>query len=312
MTRHVILVSLVGAAIVCGCQKSRSPGPKSQNPDLESTNSGMESKSPSSKPEGTTRPNARVDEYDIAYVPSPRIVIDGKLDEKAWDKADLITNFHMQLSPPSSRASGPASASTPAATPQTQFRALCDDANLYFAFRVCDDDIMVTPGEKFATKTAGVQHDRVEFFFCRDEQSDVHYGLEIDPRGRTNDFKWTFSQYHLDNSWSCEGLKVAGGTFNEGYIIEGSIPLKTLDSLGMHSLRSGGTMLVGVFRGDYYHVGDEVQSRWMSWISPRSPPPSFHRREFFGRFYCTFGISILPPSTVTNSDRPIRFSLWRK
>lgn len=206
--------------------------------------------------------------YTLAYVPNPGITIDGKLGEKAWSQAAMEADFHLPYET--------------APVPRTEFRAFCDDTNLYFAFQAWDSDVVVE--EKFPNKQTVDQEDRVEIFLTPDAKSDVHYGMEIDAKGRVHDFKAPFSSYIFDHTWTCEGLRTAGTTFDKGYIVEGMIPLKTLKSLGMPPLGEGAPMLVGLFRGDYRHVKGKLESHWISWVDLRSPKHGFHHHAYFGCF----------------------------
>jgi len=206
--------------------------------------------------------------YLLAYVPRPAITIDGKLDEKAWAQADPETDFHLpwEMTP----------------VPRTEFRAFCDDANLYFSLRAFDDNLVVAPD--FPNEATVDAEDRLELFFCRDVNVNTVYCLEIDPLGRTHDFKGTFTHWEFDHAWTCEGLKTAGTMFDKGYVVEGLIPLKTLGTLGMESLLAGGTMRVGLFRAEFRRTGQKVEMHWISWIDLPAPKFGFHTRQFMGSF----------------------------
>lgn len=55
--------------------------------------------------------------------------------------------------------------------------------------------------------------------------------------------------------------------------MEGSIPLKSLEEMGVIS--PDGKIRFGVYRADYY-VPQEEQVIWSSWIIPDAANPDFH------------------------------------
>ena len=91
--------------------------------------------------------------YAVRYLPEAAIRLDGRADEPAWSQAAVETGFRFPWQ------------ST--AAPATAFRALCTQRDLYFTFRVHDDDIVVL--DKLRDKQDVVFEDRVELFFSPDE-----------------------------------------------------------------------------------------------------------------------------------------------
>ena len=169
--------------------------------------------------------------YEIAYLPDAKIKIDGLLDEPAWEKANLLSDFTFPWND--------------AVSPATHFRALVDDQNLYFSYRVWDDDIVLV--EPYEKKSDSMGEDRVELVISCDRELKRYFAAEIDPHGRVLDFQ---ASYHrkFDFSWSWPNLETAGAVLHDGYAVEGAIPLETLESLGLGSLLSGDNLIIGLFR----------------------------------------------------------------
>ena len=70
-----------------------------------------------------------------------------------------------------------------------------------------------------------------------------------------------------------------------GYLVEGSIPLKTLGSLNLIQPGEDKRILTGLFRGEFSHgAGDTIEQRWISWVTPKSEKPDFHIPSAFGHF----------------------------
>jgi hypothetical protein len=205
--------------------------------------------------------------------------VDGVLDEAQWSLAAIESDF---VFPWQERAA-----------PSTDFRALCDDDYFYFAFRAMDADLFVLtelPEEGYA-----VFEDRVEMYFARDDQMQDYYCIEIDPHGRTMDYRGAYYR-QLDLNWNCPGLETQGVMSAHGYTVEGRIPLTTFAGLGFPALRPGTKIRFGLFRAEFSHdrSGRAVEHKdsihnlgrridgpppleaWMSWIDPKVAVPDFH------------------------------------
>lgn len=111
------------------------------------------------------------------------IDVDGALDEVAWTEAVSETGFSF----PWQEREAPA----------TEFRALMDDTNFYFAFRVEDADIVIDDG---GDEEAVARGDRVELFFTLDPSLDDYVCFEIDPSGRVLDYRASYYR-ELDFEW---------------------------------------------------------------------------------------------------------------
>ena len=204
--------------------------------------------------------------YEACYVPAAEINLDGIADEPAWEQAAPETGFAF---PWEDRP-----------TPRTEFRALFDDWAFYFSFNVEDDDLVLA--EDYRDKEDVVREDRVELFLARDETLSEYYCLEIDPLGRVLDYR--ASHYRqFDFSWTFPGLDVVGRPADDGYRVEGLIPLRSLERLGFPMPDSGQPIKFGIYRAEFRHAaGSEWSESWISWVDPRTEEPDFHVPASFG------------------------------
>lgn len=217
--------------------------------------------------------------YRVRYLPAAKIQLDGRTGEAAWAKAEVERNFVFPWK------------SAPA--PATEFRALCDDRYLYFAFRVHDEDIVVR--EKFEQEDDAVFEDRVEIYFCPDEDMNHYYCLEVDSLGRIFDYRGSYYR-RLDSTWKWEGVETKASSFPQGYVVEGRIPLASFPTLGFPPLRPGAKVRWGLFRAEFSYDrsptakalrpgihtrgraidGPPITQEWMAWVDPKTEEPDFH------------------------------------
>jgi hypothetical protein len=205
--------------------------------------------------------------------------LDGRADEPVWSKAAPETGFPF----PWKKAPAPA----------TEFRALCDEAHLYFTFRVHDDDIVVL--DKLRDEEDEVFEDRVELYFSRDEEMKDYYCLEVDSRGRIFDYRATYPR-QFNPKWNLEGMEAKAAALPRGYELECSIPLQAFAALGFPELRPGVKVRCGLYRAEFSHdrsgkpvepaasihtMGRTVDGpppieEWLSWVDPKTKEPDFH------------------------------------
>ena len=204
--------------------------------------------------------------YDVRYLPKARINIDGVLNEPQWNKAALEKDFIFPWEP------------TPA--PLTEFRAFCDDEFFYFSFHLHDEDPVFE--KNFDSESVVDIEDRVEIFFTCDDELKEYFCLEIDPLGRVHDYAAHYYR-KFDSAWDCPGLRAAASITKSGYVVEGLIPLKTLDGLGLPALHSGSILKTGLFRAEFSRSRDsKLQERWISWVDLSKQKPDFHIPAGFG------------------------------
>ncbi len=206
--------------------------------------------------------------YNVRYVPEAEINVDGMLNESDWNKAYRERDFSL---PWEDRTA-----------PITEFRALCDDKSLYFSFSVHDEDVVIE--EKFDTESIVAREDRVEIFFACDDKLKEYFCLEVDPLGRVLDYAASYYR-RFDSSWDLPGVRTAARITGEGYIVEGSVPLKSLEAVGLPPLGTDRLLKVGLFRADFNHgLNSKLHEHWISWVDPLTEKPDFHVPSAFGCF----------------------------
>ncbi len=193
---------------------------------------------------------------------------DGVLSPQAWQKADLLSDFSFPW--------------LDRQAPETLFRALWDDENFYFRYDVEDADVVMVEGANSMEKVMG--SDRVEIFFTTGDELDPYYGLEMDPRGEVLPYE---TRYHREFNWdwSCPELQVWPELTEQGYNLEGAIPLQTFRDLACWFEKDGQPYLkAGLFRAEFSHgaEGQPVVEDWISWVDPKVEVPDFHLPSAFG------------------------------
>ncbi len=217
--------------------------------------------------------------YRAGYLPEANIRIDGRADEAPWSKAAVEKGFTF----PWKNAPAPA----------TEFRAVCDAGNLYFTFRIEDADIVVL--DTLRDEEDAVFEDRGELYFSRDDRMTDYYCIEVDSKGRAFDYRGAYYR-KLDPGYNMAGVETAASPIDQGYQIEGRLPLAGFDALGFPRLKPGGKIRFGIYRAEFSHdrSGKPVVQResihnrgrqldgpppieaWMSWIDPKTEEPDFH------------------------------------
>ncbi len=217
--------------------------------------------------------------YRVVYLPAAKVQIDGRVDEPSWKKAQAEKGFVFPW--------------RNEAAPSTEFRALCDAAHLYFAFRVKDSDIVVL--DTLRDKEDVVFEDRAEMFFSVDDRMENYYCIEVDCRGRAFDYQASYYR-QINPKWNWKGLLTKATTSDEGYVVEGRIPLESLETMGFPRLRPGVNIRCGLYRAEFSHdrsgrpvvrkesihnrgrkLDDPLPiEKWISWVNPKTQTPDFH------------------------------------
>nr|WP_262916842.1 sugar-binding protein [Aestuariivivens insulae] len=135
---------------------------------------------------------------------------------------------------------------------------------LYFYFEVIDTTL-ITPPLKDEISIA--QGDRVELFFSANKDLENYYCIEISPKGYVLDYQASYYR-KFERTWNCKSLNIASRITQNGFIIEGQLSLRELNTLGM-----GSSLYLGLFRADFY---ESNKTDWYSWVIPNSKKPDFH------------------------------------
>ena len=217
--------------------------------------------------------------YKLRYLPTVEIQLDGRMEERVWLQANQETGFIFPWKQTEA--------------PPTEFRALCDDTHLYFAFRIEDADVFVL--ESLRDEQDAIFEDRAEMYFVCDDRMRDYYCIEIDSRGRAFDYRGSYYR-RFDPDWNWEGMETAGAPTEGGYIVEGRIPLKSFEAMGFPKLRPGAKIRCGLYRAEFSHdksgrTAEQKESvhnlgrqldvpppieAWMSWVDPKTVVPDFH------------------------------------
>lgn len=204
--------------------------------------------------------------YVVKRIPGNTLHITGKGDNKAWDKANVLTDFSF----PWEKEPAPA----------TSFSALWDGEWLYCLWKVVDDSI-VTPVIKNNKIDAGAS-DRVELFMTHDSTLlPYYYCLEMDATGRTLDYRASFYR-KMDYSWwwPANQFLIKTSPTEKGYIVETAISIQSLNELG---LLQNKRLLAGLFRAERKTPeGGMAAFHWISWVKPKAVQPDFHIPSAFG------------------------------
>ncbi len=185
------------------------------------------------------------------------------IDEN-WIDAEVITSFYL-----------PWNKNDPQ---PTEFKALYDDYNVYFAFQVIDSSLVVQ--KNISNELDIALQDRVEVYLSASEQLNEYYCLEIDPLGRVLDYRARFYR-KFNDKWDAKSIRIESNISENGYNVVLLIPLKQLEKMNIDLSQS---FSVGLFRADFKNVGSDIQENWISWIDPKSENPDFHVSEALGLF----------------------------
>ena len=221
-----------------------------------------------------TRPAPPIPKYEVKRAVSP-IVVDGKLDDKAWAAANTA-----ELSFPWESQTG--------AKQKTVARLLWDDDNLYVSYDSEDADITAQFTQR---DDPTYRDDAVEIFINPRpaQQTTAYIGLEMNARSVLYDYLRVtvspgsglfFKRFNLD------GLKVAAvvnGTLNDrsdadkGWSLEASIPWVNFEELSRRP-SPGAVWSFNLNRWD----GVEPNRRMSIWSDSLLERPGPHAPERFG------------------------------
>ena len=203
--------------------------------------------------------------YKVHRTDTP-VDITGKGTAKQWENVKALTDF---VYPWRNQEA-----------PWTEFKAMWDDNQLYFRYRVKDNEI-ITPERGMGEKDV-INSDRVEIFFKADDEMNPYYPLEMDAKGRYFDAEGKFYRnINMEWQWPKEHISVKAYIEKDGYILEGSISLESLRRHGLY--KDDGILRAGLYRGEYFtNAKNETEVGWISWVIPSSESPDFHIPSSFG------------------------------
>lgn len=191
------------------------------------------------------------------------VQVDGRLEEPCYRRVIPVTDFKV--------ASRPGAKASP-----TQAWLQWNEAGLWFAFAAEDTTIVAAPPA--ADEHAVDVQDRVEIFLWP-PNSQRYFCLEIAPDGAVHDYAARIYR-RFDDSWTPVGARFAARRTEDGYAVEGFIPVAALRAMGVRSWESGTQLYVGLYRADFRPEALEDPT-WLTWVEPNLPKPDFHVRATF-------------------------------
>ena len=189
------------------------------------------------------------------------------LDSFFWEKANCLTDF---VSPWSSDS-----------VLKIEFRALWDQENFYFSFRVFDTDVYID--QKDDSVESICNSDRVELFFRSNDKLNPYYCLEIDPSTRLLDFYARPNKiFDYNWKWPENQIQLKSATDEISFTVAGIISITSLENL---DLIHDNAIEAGVYRAKFSKdENGNYNPTWITWVNPNTPEPNFHIASSFGKF----------------------------
>ncbi|WP_294962398.1 carbohydrate-binding family 9-like protein [uncultured Flavobacterium sp.] len=189
------------------------------------------------------------------------------LDSFFWEKANCLTDF---VSPWSSDS-----------VLKIEFRALWDQENFYFSFRVFDTDVYID--QKDDSVESICNSDRVELFFRSNDKLNPYYCLEIDPSTRLLDFYARPNKiFDYNWKWPENQIQLKSATDEISFTVAGIISIASLENL---DLIHDNAIEAGVYRAKFFKdENGNYEPTWITWVNPNTPEPNFHIASSFGKF----------------------------
>ncbi|MGQ9733084.1 MAG: carbohydrate-binding family 9-like protein, partial [Candidatus Zipacnadales bacterium] len=213
----------------------------------------------------------------LCYRASSPIVIDGKLDEPAWQNVTPLDKFGCFLT----KRGHP--------TYPTRAKVLWDDENLYVGFEAEDPDIWSEHTQRDGPLWEG---EVCEVYVDPDSDGREYLEFEVNPLNTVIDLKipreedGTPLQVSVATKWNAEGWRTAVAVEGEvqnrtdrdrSWSVEMAIPLTNFAPLGGPPPKVGDTWRLQLYRIDRSNTLKEPE--FSSW----SPTDTFHRPSQFGR-----------------------------
>lgn len=161
-----------------------------------------------------------------------------------------------------------------------EFKALHNNKDVFFQFKVFDEDVYIHPSEN---KNNSINNsDRVELFFRSDENLNPYYCLEIDPTARVMDFKaHPNKKFDFNWNWPDNDMKVVSQRNENYFTVRIAISIQSFKDL---SLLKENRIETGIYRAKYNKIENEkeYQPTWITWVDPNTDEPNFHIKSSFG------------------------------
>lgn len=185
-------------------------------------------------------------EYEAPKVATPP-VIDGSLDDAAWEAAEWTRVFPRSLRNEPGRQ-------------KTRARLVWDDTHLYVAFEVEDDEIL-TPYT--ADDQNLYESEVVEIFLDADANGRTYDEIELSPADKLFDARFTARRRGMDRAWNAGVVHAVklDGTLNDpkdtdrGWTAELAIPYAKLSAVPHTPPRPGDRWTINLFRLDHGQSG---------------------------------------------------------
>lgn len=207
------------------------------------------------------------DTYLIKHVDNAPI-IDANENDAAWQQAQTLTQFTFPWDTKMA--------------PATEFKAVWNSEAIYFRYRVADKHVTIGEGERGA-----LDSDRVEIFLAKDKKLSQYYTMEIDANDQiysaigTYDVKIQKRTSLIEFEW--DGLKTSSKQTEDGYLVEGSIPMSTLTKMGLWQDKEQTQLLCALMRAEFTKTTNGIDMGWIAWNDPQLPTPNFHNPKPFGQ-----------------------------
>ena len=209
--------------------------------------------------------------YEIRRASGP-IVIDGKLDEAAWQRAAPVGDFHFNWW-------------TSGEKEQTVAKLLWDDSHLYVSYYCYDKHIAGEVTERHGPVS---RDDAVEIFVSPNpEKPRNYYGFEMNVIGTMLNFlraDWYKGPFHWEPSGvrfrtSYHGLPVKRDAAEDTHwVLELAIPWENFARDAAHTPPQSGD----VWRLNLNRAGGKTNAQYSTWSPVKTEKPNFHVPEAFG------------------------------
>lgn len=203
--------------------------------------------------------------FQVNKVPENILKVTGKGDDVLWENANALTDF--------------VSAWDKEPVKKIEFKALWDASNLFFYFKVYDNNVHVDKTDDTVLSIG--ESDRVELFFRTDAALNPYYCLEIDPTPRIMDFiARPNKDFDFNWNWPKQDITVKSHVSENYFTVEGAISIKSLKDFKL--IKNNG-IETGIFRAKYNEQNDKsFEPTWISWVDPNTETPNFHTPTSFG------------------------------